>query len=187
MKKITLLVAAFVAGLTAFGQGWTLDKSHAKLGFNVTHMMVSDVEGSFKNFDLKVTSAKEDFTDAVIELTADVNSINTDNEKRDGHLKSSDFFDAAKYPSLTFKSKSIQKVEDKKYKLTGDLTMHGVTKPVVLDMILKGTTTNPMNKKNIAGFKVLGTIKRSDFSLGSIPAAVVSDEVNIVANVELNK
>ncbi|MDJ1479742.1 YceI family protein [Cytophagaceae bacterium YF14B1] len=187
MKKIFFTIALMSSTIVAFGQTWTLDKAHAKLGFNVTHMMVSEVDGSFKNFDLKVTSSKDDFSDAVVELTADVNSIDTDNDNRDKDLKSDKFFDAAKYPILTFKSTSIKKAEGKKYKLAGDLTLHGVTKPVVLDVILNGTTTHPMNKKTIAGFKALGTIKRSDFNLGSAPAAVISDEVNIVANIEINK
>ncbi|MDJ1467762.1 YceI family protein [Xanthocytophaga flava] len=187
MKKIFFTIALMSSTIVTFGQTWTLDKAHAKLGFNVTHMMVSEVDGSFKNFDLKVTSSKDDFSDAVVELTADVNSIDTDNDNRDKDLKSDKFFDAAKYPTLTFKSTSIKKAEGKKYKLAGDLTLHGVTKPVVLDLILNGTTTNPMNKKTIAGFKALGSIKRSDFNLGSAPAAVISDEVNIVANIEINK
>ncbi|MDJ1501386.1 YceI family protein [Xanthocytophaga agilis] len=187
MKKIIFTIALMSSTIVTFGQTWTLDKAHAKLGFNVTHMMVSEVDGSFKNFDLKVTSSKDDFSDAVVELTADVNSIDTDNDNRDKDLKSDKFFDAAKYPTLTFKSTSIKKAEGKKYKLAGDLTLHGVTKPVVLDVTLNGTTTHPMNKKTIAGFKALGTIKRSDFNLGSAPAAVISDEVNIVANIEINK
>ena len=188
MKKINLLVVFVLVAGGAFAQTWTLDKAHAKLGFGVTHLLVSDVEGSFNSFDAKITSSKEDFSDAVIELTAEAASINTNNEGRDKHLKSPDFFDAEKFAQLTFKSKSFTKLEGKKYKLTGDLTLHGVTKPVTLDVTLNGTAVHPYNKKTIAGFKISGMIKRSDFIVGEkTPAAIVSDEVTIVANAEFVK
>ncbi len=99
--------------------------------------MVSDVEGWFKTFDAKVTSSKDDFSDAIAEMTADVNSINTDNEERDKHLKSPHFFDAVKYPVITFISKTFKKVDDKNYKVTGDLTTHGITKTVELDAVCR--------------------------------------------------
>ena len=121
-------------------------------------------------------------------LTADVNTIDTDNEQRDGHLKNADFFDAAKFPSLTFKSTSIKKVADKKFKLVGDLTLHGVTKSVTLDLTLGGTGVHPYTKKTIAGFKATGTLKRSDFGIGAgTPSSAVSDEVELTANGEFSK
>lgn len=187
MKKVTLFSALFFASVGAFAQNWTLDKSHSNLAFTVTHMMLSEVDGKFQDFDVKMTSNKPDFTDAQINLTADVNSIYTNQEKRDGHLKSADFFDAAKHPTLAFKSKSISKVSGNKYKLMGDLTMHGVTKPVTLDAVITGPVTNPQSKKTLAGFKVSGEVKRADFTLGSVPAAVVSDEITIRATGELVK
>lgn len=188
MKK-AIIIAIFImsAGFT-FGQDWTLDKSHAKLGFSITHLMVSSVEGGFKNFDAKITSSKEDFSDAVIELTADVNSINTDNDQRDQHLRTPDYFDAQKFPTMSFKSTSFKKIADKKYKLVGDLTLHGVTKQVELNVTLNGTAVHPYTKKTIAGFKVNGTIKRSDFGIAaSTPAAALSDEVEITTNAEFIK
>src|SRR5262245_58985416 len=105
MKKTVLAVLFLMSAAVVFGQNWSLDKSHAKLGFGITHMLVSDVEGTFRSFDAKIVSSKEDLSDAVIELSADVNTIDTDNEQRDEHLRKPDFFDVAKYPSLTFKSK----------------------------------------------------------------------------------
>jgi polyisoprenoid-binding protein YceI len=166
---------------------WSMDKNHAKLGFTITHLMVSDVEGWFKSFDAKITSSAEDFSDAVVEMTADVNSINTENEQRDNHLRSADFFDVAKYPALSFKSKTFKKVSGNTYKVTGDLTMHGITKTVELDAICR-MGSNPRNQQPIAGFKITGTIKRADFGIGpSMPAAVLSDEVSIVANAEFGK
>jgi polyisoprenoid-binding protein YceI len=188
MKKTVLAVLFLMSGAVVFGQNWSLDKSHSKLGFGITHLMVSSVEGSFKSFDAKIVSSKEDFSDAVVELTADVNSIDTDNEQRDNHLKNPDYFDAAKYPALTFKSKSFKKVADKKYKVAGDLTLHGVTKPVELEVTLNGTAVHPYNKKTIAGFKATGVLKRSDFAIApSTPAAALSDEVSITANAEFVK
>jgi polyisoprenoid-binding protein YceI len=192
MKKITLLFAVVVTALLAFKpveqSTWEADKAHSKIGFVITHLMVSDVEGSFKNFSAKVTGTKDDFSDAVVELSADVASVNTDNDQRDAHLKGADFFDAAKYPTLTFKSTSVKKVAGNKYKVAGNLSFHGVTKPVILDATLRGVTVNPMSKKSIAGFKVAGTIKRSDFNFGSkYPAAMLSDEVTLNANTEFVK
>jgi len=188
-KNIAFVVVLLSLSVqAAFAQTWSLDKAHAKLGFSVTHLMVSNVEGNFKSFDAKITSAQDDFSNAVIELSADINSIDTDDEKRDGHLKSPDFFDVAKFSTLTFKSTSFKKVADKKYKMEGDLTMHGVTRKVVLDVTLNGTAIHPYTKKTIAGFKVSGVIKRSDFAIGAtVPGAVVSDEVEISTNAEFVK
>ena len=167
---------------------WTLDKTHAKLGFSITHLMISDVEGSFKKFEAKITSSKEDFSDATVELTADVNSIDTDNEQRDEHVKSTDYFDAAKYPTLTFKSKTFKKTGDKKYVVTGDLTLRGVTKTVSLDATGGINAVHPYTKKTITGFKVTGKFKRSDFGIApSVTTAMLSDEVILNANVEFEK
>jgi polyisoprenoid-binding protein YceI len=185
MKKVTLFAALLLTSAAAFAQNWTSDKAHSKLAFTVTHLMLSEVDGSFRNFDVKMTSSKPDYTDAQIDLTADVNSIYTNEDKRDGHLKSPDFFDAAKYPTMTFKSTGIQKVEGNKYKLMGNLTMHGVTKPVTLDATI--TPATAVRNKTVAGFKVTGEVKRADFTLGTIPAAVVSDEIGIRAGGELVK
>lgn len=188
MKKINTLFALLLVTGAAVAQGWTLDKAHSKLGFSITHLLVSEVEGSFKSFDAKITSSKADLSDAVVELTADVASIDTDNEDRDKHLQAPDYFDAAKFPKLTFKSKTFKKADGKKYVVTGDLTLHGVTKPVTLDVTFNGTAEHPYTKKTIAGFKVTGKIKRSDFGIApGTPAAALSDEVTINANTEFSK
>ena len=190
MKKITLFAAlAITTVLSAFtvvtSTNWTYDNNHAKVGFTVTHMLVSDVEGSFKKATATLTTTKADFTDAVVELTAEAGSISTDNEKRDAHLQSADFFDVAQFPTLTFKSTSFKKTKTPNtYVVKGNLTMHGVTKPVTLSALAK-TGTNPMSKKTIAGFKITGQLKRSDFGIGGgTPSAIVSDEVLIDANAE---
>ena len=193
MKKqiflaITALTVVFYSFTVVTNTEWTNDTAHSKLGFSVSHMMISDVEGYFKKVNIKLITTKPDFADAVVEVTADVASINTDNEKRDGHLQSEDFFDAAKYPVITFKSTSFKKGNTAgTYVVKGNLTMHGVTKPVTLTAVAK-TGVHPMSKKSIAGFKISGKLKRSDFAIGgSTPTAIVGDEVVINANAEFSK
>ncbi|MFL5747079.1 MAG: YceI family protein [Niastella sp.] len=189
MKKATIIAALLISSAaTTFAQTWNVDKAHSRIGFNVTHLSVADLGGTFNSIDAKITSAKPDFSDAAVEFSADINSINTDNEQRDKHLQTADFFDAEKFPKLTFKSTSWKKVADKKYKVAGDLTLHGVTKPVVLDVVFNGTSTNPMSKKTIAGFNITGKVKRSEFGVApSMPAAMLSDEVTLLASTEFAK
>ena len=187
MKKITLVATALLVSFATFAQQWTVDKAHAKVGFTVTHLLISEVDGNFKAFDASVTSSKEDFSDAVFSLTADVNSFNTENDNRDKDLKGESGFNVEKFPTLTFKSTSISKVADKKFKLTGDLTMKGVTKPVTLDLILMGMGKNNRTQKLKAGFKITGTIKRTDFGIGGMPAAVVAEDVELRAVGEFNQ
>ena len=179
MKKVIFSTLALFLSLATFAQSaWTLDKVHAKMTFTVTHLAISEVDGIFKNFDAKVTSSKEDFSDAVVELTADMTAVTTNNDGRDGHLKKPDMFDVEKFPTMTFKSTSITKVSDKNYKLTGDLTLKGVTKSVTLDMKHLGSTKNRQGK-SLAGFKVTGTIKRTDFGVGGMPSMMVGEDVEL--------
>lgn len=163
---------------------WTFDAAHSNLGFSITHLMVADIEGSFKIKEATITAPGEDFNDATVNFIADAGSIDTDNEMRDEHLKKADFFNTATYPDIVFKSSSFKKAGDKKYKVDGDLTFHGVTKPVTLD-VLANTMVNPMDKKTVAGFKVTGVIKRTDFGIAATaPATLLSDEVSIRGNVK---
>lgn len=169
---------------------WKVDKSHSNVKFTVTHLVVSEVEGSFKLFDGTMENAKSDLTDAKINFTVDVNSIDTDNERRDGHLKSDDFFNAEKFPSMKFTSTSMTSAGDNKYKLAGDLTIRDVTKPVEFDVTYGGTIT--ANGKTKLGFKAKTTINRFDYNLKWDKATeggglVVSKEVGILVNVELDK
>ena len=187
MKKIALILAAIVT-LTAFTTvlpTWQNDDPHSQLGFTVSHLGINDVSGTFNDFDVTVQSSKPDFSDAVIELSAKTASIDTRVEARNNHLKSADFFDVEKYPTLNFKSTAVKPAGKNKYKLTGNLTLHGVTKPVTMDLLYKGTVENPMSKKQTAGFQVTGTIKRSEFNVGpKFPAPMISDEVKIKADGE---
>lgn len=197
MKKLITTAAASLLMMSAsLAQvKWKVDASHSKLGFSVTHMMVSETEGKFKVFDGSADSKTDmDFTDAKIDFTADAASINTEDEKRDGHLKSPDFFDVAKFPTITFKSTSMKPNGKGKtsYNLEGDLTMHGVTKRVKLLAIgASKTVKDPYgNIKN--GFKVTGTLNRKDFGLSWNAAleaggVAVSEDVKIDMNIELNQ
>ena len=150
--------------------------------------MVSDVDGEFKDFSATITAAKPDFSDAQFQLTANTTSVNTGVDPRDNHLKTDAFFDVAKYPTLTFTSTGITQTSQNHYKLTGSLTLHGVTKPVTLDLWYRGTIISPLNKAADAGFQVTGVIKRSDFNFGSgFGASLLSDEVAVKANGEFGK
>ncbi|MDR0792436.1 MAG: YceI family protein [Chitinophagaceae bacterium] len=190
MKKFIFIATVFSAltAYTTFSTIWKNDAPHSQLGFTVTHLGVSDVSGTFNDFQVTIQSDKADFSDAVFELTAKIASIDTRVEQRNNHLKSPDFFDAAQYPTLTFKSTGIKSAGNNSYKLTGDLTMHGVTKQVTMDLLHRGTIENPMSKKPTAGFQLTGTIKRSDFHVGDkFPSAMVSDEVRIKADGEFGQ
>lgn len=196
--KTTLTTLVAVAALT-FGAkaqtNWNVDASHSKLGFAVTHMMVSETEGKFKVYEGKVASVKPDadFTDAKIDFSVDAASINTDDEKRDGHLKSPDFFDVAKFPKITFVSTSMKPGKVKgTYTLVGNLTMHGVTKAVTLTAIgASKIVKDPYGMERYA-FKVTGTINRIDFGLkynAALEAGGVAlgENVRLDINVEMTK
>lgn len=191
MKKLNiilgavLLICTITANAQAQKQIWANDPPHSQLYFTVTHLGFNDVSGTFDDFAVSITSSKPDFSDAVFDLSANVNSINTLVEARNNHLKSADFFDVEKYPVMTFKSTGIKAMGKENYKLTGNLTIHGVTKPVILDLVYRGQTTNPMNSKLTSSFQITGTIKRSDFEVGGkFPEAIVSDMVRIKFNGE---
>lgn len=186
MKKLILLTAAVLLQTAVFAQTtWKVDKAHSRLQFTVTHMAVSDVDGNFKDFDVTITTTKPDFSDAKFELTAQAASINTGNDMRDGDLKSDHFFNVSVNPTLTFTSTHITKTTANHYKLSGNLTIHGITKPVTMNLWYRGTILNPMSKANDAGFQLTGTISRTAFNIGSMyPNAVLSDDVIIKADGE---
>lgn len=191
MKKLFVLFAGISLSAAVVAQSWTLDRSHSSVNFNVTHMVVSEVDGSFKDFSAEVKSDKADFSDLSTTFTIKTASVSTDDAKRDGHLRSADFFDAEKFPEITFKSTSIKKISDKKYELTGTLTMHGVTKIVKWDLKYNGTIKDPYGN-NRAGFKATTTINRKDYGVSwnktlDAGGVAVSDEVNIIVNAEITK
>lgn len=170
---------------------YKIDAAHSEITFKVKHLMITNVTGNFTKFDATMNTDTEDFLNATISLEADVNSISTNNQQRDGHLKSADFFNAEAFPTLSFNSTSFTKNNDGTYALAGDLTIKGNTKPVVLNVEYGGTATDPYNQTK-AGFEITGTINRQDFGLtwSAVTEAggiMVSDEVKITLNVQMIK
>lgn len=190
MKKITLILVAFIS-LTAFTRAlstWQNDKAHSQLGFTVTHLGLSEISGTFNDFDVTIKTNKDDFSDASFELTAKIASVDTRIDARDKHLRSADFFDAEKYPEMTYKSTSIIKESENKYLLTGDLNLHGIKKQVTMHLTYNGTIENAKSKKKTSGFQLTGVIKRSDFNVGpGFAEAMISDEVRIKADGEFKE
>ncbi len=193
MRKINLFLAilVFSAASLSAQTNWSVDKSHSKIGFSVSHLVITDVDGFFKDYEAKVATNGDDFSTANIEFTVNTASIFTDNEGRDKHLRSDDFFNAEKFPKMTFKGKLMKKVGDNKYKLVGDLTIRDVTKQVELDVRYNGMVKDPWGNTK-AGFKVTGEINRFDYNLKwntaiETGALVVGREVELVIDLQLVK
>jgi polyisoprenoid-binding protein YceI len=193
MKKLYIIAALnIILVLFSFKSvapaTWTVDKMHARVGFTITHNMTSDVEGSFKSFDATVTTTSEDFAGATFNFTADAASINTDNDYRDKNVRSADFLDVERFPKLIFKSTSVIKKSPFTYKIMGELTLYGVTKPVVLDALVRIPPAAVGLTKTVVGFKICGVINRSDFGIGGTFANIMlGDEITINANGEFVK
>jgi polyisoprenoid-binding protein YceI len=166
---------------------WSLDPAHSEIGFKVKHMMFTNVSGKFQKFDASIETEDDNFENARIEFTGDVDSISTGNADRDGHLQSADFFDAAQYPKLTFTATSFKKQSEGEYTLDGDLTVHGVTKPVHLDVEFGGIAKDPWGNTK-AGMTATGKLNRKDWGLNWNSAletggVLVGEEVKL--NIEL--
>ena len=192
MHRFKFLAIIFLFTSSLFAQTtWTVDKSHSKVGFSVNHLVITDVDGYFKDYDAQITTEGDDFSKTQIDFTIKTNSIFTDNKDRDNHLRSDDFFNAEKYPDMIFKGKSMKEIGDKKYKLIGDFTIRDVTKQIVLDVTYNGTVKDPWGNTK-SGFKVTGEIDRFDYNLkwnkaietGSL---VVGKEVELVIDLQLIK
>jgi len=189
--RLVLVSTVVAVALVAQPATWKVDQSHSNILFTVDHLVISEVTGYFKVFDGTVVASKPDWSDAAIEFTVDVGSINTDNERRDNHLRSEDFFDAGKYPQATFKATGMKTVGKNKYKLTGDLTIRGITKKVTWDVTFKGQTKDPWGNVR-AGFVAETTINRFDFglkwnNLTETGGLVVGKDVRLRVNLELVK
>lgn len=170
---------------------WTIDNSHSEVGFNVRHMMISTVRGSFHKFSGAVDFNEADPVASTVDVAIDVTSVDTRDEKRDGHLKSPDFFDAEKFPSMTFKSTKVEKTSDTTGKLHGELTIKDVTKPVTLDVEYLGQAKSPWGTTS-AGFAAKTSIDRKDFGLNwnvalETGGILVGDKVNIAIELEVVK
>ncbi len=193
MHKINLLLVILILAVSSVAAqtNWSIDKTHTKVGFSVTHLVISEVEGYFKDYDAKIITTGDDFSTAVIDFTVNTNSVFTDNEMRDNHLRSDDFFNAEKFPNMTFKGKSLKKIAGDKYKLVGDLTIRDVTKRVELDVEYNGIIKDPWGNIK-AGFKITGEINRFDYNLKwntvlETGGLAVGKEIDLEIDMELVK
>jgi len=170
---------------------WSIDPMHSEVQFKVKHLVISTVSGFFKSFEGSVEADNEDFEHSKIEFSLDINSIDTNQTQRDEHLKSAEFFDAAQYPHIKFKSTSFKKIDDADYELKGDLTIKDVTKPVTLDVEFGGSAADFYGNTK-AGFEITGKINRKEFGLtwdgvteaGSV---VVGEDIKLTINAQLTK
>ncbi|WP_318312267.1 YceI family protein [Flagellimonas crocea] len=183
MKKVFFILFFSTALMVSAQSTWKSDGAHSKVGFSITHLMISEVEGHFGEFDITAT-ASDTFDDAEFSADIKTSSIDTDNDRRDEHLRSADFFDAEKYPSITFKSTGFEKTGDKTFVLNGDLTMHGVTKPVTLEGKVNGIITDQRSQKLKAGLKLTGTVDRLEFGVGG-DTPTLGDDIEITINLEM--
>ena len=175
---------------TATKTTWILDPTHSEAHFKVKHLVISTVTGTFKTFEGNLETDNEDFTDAEFSISLDVNSIDTNQEQRDEHLKSADFFNAEQYPKITFKSTSFKKNGDD-YELAGDLTIKDVTKSIKLNVEYGGTATDSYGNLK-AGFEVTGKINRKEYGLTmhavtEAGAIVVGEDIKLIINAQFSK
>ncbi len=190
LSLVALLSSLVAASAAAEPAEWAYDAAHSRIGFSVSHMVVSEVDGEFKKATGKILLDEADLTKSSVEIEIEAASIDTGNADRDAHLRNGDFFDADNHPKITFKSTKIKKA-GKGYKLTGDLTIRGVTKSVTLDAEITPAVTNPWGKQ-VRGVKVQGKINRQDFGVAwnkslDKGGLVVGQDVTFNIKVELNK
>jgi len=170
---------------------WIIDPMHSEIQFKVKHLMISTVTGNFEKFEATMETDGEDFATSKGSFSADINSITTFNEQRDGHLNSADFFDAAHHPNLTFVTESIEKVDDDNYKVYGTITLRGISKKITLNAEFGGFNQDQRGNTRM-GFTLNGKINRKDFDvsfglLSEATSAVVSNEVKLIASVQFVK
>ena len=170
---------------------WKIDPAHSEINFRVKHLVVSTVRGHFDNFNATIETSKEDFSDAKIRFEADIKSINTNNEQRDTHLKSADFFDAENHPKMSFESTSVKKISESYMQVKGNFTLRGVTKEITLDVNFNGIVSGFGDVK-VAGFEINAKLNRFDYglqwnTLTEAGGVVVSNEVKIEILAEFNE
>lgn len=183
------LSALLLTGVSAFAQSstWTIDKNHAQTNFKIRHMGVSEVRGSISGVTGTIVWNEKDPSKSSVEATIDTNTVSTNNEGRDKDLKSDHYFNVEKYPTMTFKSTSVSRV-DGKLQVVGDLTLAGVTKSVTLEVDGPTAPQKGMGGKMVIGLSATGTIKRTDFNFApKMPSMALGDEVQITIDVEANQ
>lgn len=192
LKKCSVLLCVFMS-VALYGQQatWTIDKSHSSIGFDIDHLVISQTEGTFNEYDAIIKANASDFSDATFDITIQAGSVDTKNERRDNHLRNADFFNVEKYPTINFKVTEFKKIEGKKYKVIGLFTMHGVTKEVALDATFGGVITHPSFGTR-AGLRITGALNRYDFELKYNAAMeaggyILGEEVRIDCRLEMVK
>jgi polyisoprenoid-binding protein YceI len=187
-RRIFSLLAVVLFATAAFAQGseWQIDPAHTTVGFSVRHMGISNVHGRFGKVSGSATVDDSDLTKSTVNTTIDIASIDTGNQNRDNDLRSPNYFDAAQFPTMTFKSKSVTKNGDGKLKVVGDLTIKGVTKEVTLDVDGPSAPVK-MGPNQRRGLSASTSINRKDFGVGKVPAAVVGEEIKIQIDSELTQ
>jgi len=191
VRRMTLVLLAALAAPAFAQSSWEIDPAHSNVQFGVRHLMISTVRGKFTKFTATAAGDEKDAAHASVQASVDVASIDTGDEKRDAHLKTPDFFDAEKFPTITFKSTKVEAAGDRRFKLHGDLTMHGVTKPVVLD-VEATPEVKGMRGETRAGARATTKINRKDFGINWSKSmdgggVVVGDEVEVTIDVEAVK
>lgn len=189
--KTLAVVALMMVSTSAFAAKYKVDSSHSQVGFSVKHLVVTNVKGHFAKYEGGFDFDEKKGTVSNIDVKIDAASINTNDEKRDEHLRSPDFFDVAKHKDITFKGKKVEFTGGKPVKVSGDLTIRGVTKPVTLDIDYGGAVTDPWGNEKV-GFTLTGKINRKDFGVNwsknlDKGGAVVADDVKLEIEVEANK
>ncbi|WDL99554.1 YceI family protein [Alicyclobacillus sp. ALC3] len=170
---------------------WAVDTAHSSIDFAIRHMMVSKVKGTFHDFEATIDANPEDLTDATIEFTVAVNSVDTRNNDRDNHLRSADFFDVEHHPKMTFKATKIEKKSPGEYVITGDMTIRGTTQPETFTVTYEGSGKDPWGNEKV-GFEVHGAISRSEYGLRWNQAletggVLVADQVQITLDIQAAK
>ncbi len=184
-----LLTASLSAAtLAAQASTWTIDPAHSGVGFQIKHLGVSTVRGSFSGVTGTVVWDDKNLDAAHVEAVIDAKTVNTGQDKRDEHLKSPDFFDVEKYPTLKFHSTSVKRTGDGKLQVVGDLTLGGQTKPITLDVDGPAAPQKGMGGKTVSGFSATGTLSRATFNFGQkYPAPMLSDDVKFTIDLEVGK
>ena len=170
---------------------WSLDPTHSELGFKIRHLMITNVSGNFNKFTIEVETENDDFASAKVKATIDVDSINTNNEQRDVHLRNADFFETGTHPRVDFKSTRVEKAGDDLFDLSGDLTIKGITKSVRLSLEYSGLAKDPWGNMK-AGFTVNGKINRKDFGISfnapmETGGVMLGEEIKINGEIQLVK
>ena len=184
MKKFNLLLIAFMAtGILTAQSEWNADGAHSSVEFEITHLMISTVTGNFNEFDITAT-ASDDFSTPEFTATIQTTSVDTDNERRDNHLRSADFFEVETYPEMTFTTTSSTSTGENTFELKGDLTIHGVTKPVTFEGKVGGVITDQRSQKLKAGVRLETTINRLEFGVGG-DTPTLGDDIEITIRLEM--